>query len=242
MNDIQLYNFNGNDIRITDRDGNPWFVARDVCQVLGIQQAHHAVGALDDDERDTVTVTDPIGRKQTTNIVSEPGLYSLIFRSRKPEAKEFKRWVTHEVLPSIRKTGTYTMEPVSIEDKLEMMAKGYLQERAKVKELEAHVEAVRPKVEQYDTFMDSDGLIKLSNLGRTFGLKPNKFVGELREKGILSTRTDSGRYTNEPRSQFIARGLFVVKARNTMMGFRMTWKCAVRLVLLYTYCVPNIHM
>lgn len=82
-------------------------MGKDVCEVLGIGNVSDAIARLDDDEFDTIEVTDSIGRKQKTYVVNESGLYSLIMTSRKPEAKAFKKWVTSEVLPSIRKTGGY---------------------------------------------------------------------------------------------------------------------------------------
>lgn len=94
-------------IRVQLIHGEPWFVAKDVCQVLGIANHKDAVSRLDDDERQGVGITDPLGIRQIANAVSESGLYSLIFQSRKPEARKFRKWVTSEVLPSIRKKGYY---------------------------------------------------------------------------------------------------------------------------------------
>lgn len=93
-------------VRVVMQDEDPWFVAKDVCGCLEIGNSRDAVASLDDDEKG-VGIIDTPGGKQEMSIVSEPGLYSLILRSRKPEAKAFKRWVTHEVIPSIRKTGAY---------------------------------------------------------------------------------------------------------------------------------------
>lgn len=106
---IEVFNFSQEKapIRVQLINGEPWFVAKDVCQVLGIANHKDAVSRLDDDERDGVGITDPIGRPQTVTAVSESGLYSLIFQSRKPEARKFRKWVTGEVLPSIRKKGFY---------------------------------------------------------------------------------------------------------------------------------------
>ena len=94
-------------VRVVMIDGEPWFVAADVCRVLEISNSRDAVSRLDDDEKDAVGITDTIGRQQQMTVVNEPGLYRLIFSSRKPGAKRFQRWVYHEVLPSIRKTGSY---------------------------------------------------------------------------------------------------------------------------------------
>lgn len=107
MNQLS-FDFNGTSVRVVMLDGEPWFVARDVCKVLEITKVDSAIRNLDADEKGAHTVSTPGGNQEMT-IVSEAGLYSLILRSRKPEAKSFKRWVTHEVLPSIRKTGVYAV-------------------------------------------------------------------------------------------------------------------------------------
>lgn len=108
--DIKVFNYHSNEVRtLIDGNGESWWVAKDVCEVLGIMNHKDAVSALDDDEKDGVGITDSMGREQKTNVINEPGLYTLIIRSNKPEAKPFKRWITHEVLPSIRKTGSYSM-------------------------------------------------------------------------------------------------------------------------------------
>lgn len=102
-NAIQIFNFNSkprhaalNTIRVIERDGDPWWVAKDVCDILGLGTTAKAVEGLDSDEKG-VSIVHTIGGNQSMTIINEPGLYSLIFRSRKPEAKAFKRWITHEV-------------------------------------------------------------------------------------------------------------------------------------------------
>lgn len=91
------------------KDGEPWFVAADVCRALGIGNSRDATARLDSDEKGVV-LTDTLGGQQKLGIVNEPGLYTLVLGSRKPQAKEFKRWITHEVIPSIRKHGAYATE------------------------------------------------------------------------------------------------------------------------------------
>jgi hypothetical protein len=93
--------------------GEPWWYAVDVCKILGIGNSRQAISCLDDDERNTVTSNDGIRGNPNFTVVNESGLYSLIFKSRKPEAKRFKKWVTSEVLPTIRKTGTYQMSRIA---------------------------------------------------------------------------------------------------------------------------------
>lgn len=103
-NEIQKFDFKGASLRtLTDKAGEPWFVAKDVCDILGHSNVSMALDRLDDDERSKFN----LGRQGETNIVNEAGLYVLVLGSRKPEAHEFQRWVTHEVLPSIRKHGGY---------------------------------------------------------------------------------------------------------------------------------------
>ena len=115
--------FNGITVRVEIIDGMPWFIAKDVCEALEVGNHRQAVSRLDADERDGVTTNDAIGRPQETLAVNESGLYSLIFTSRKPEAKAFKKWVTSEVLPTIRKTGGYSIQnPPQIEAQREPLA------------------------------------------------------------------------------------------------------------------------
>ncbi|MCS5698911.1 Bro-N domain-containing protein [Cyanobium sp. FGCU-52] len=103
------FDFEGRQIRVfTDEQGEPWFVAADVCHVLGIGNPRQAMTRLDDDEKGVIS-TDTPGGLQPVASVNEPGLYTLVLGSRKPEARRFKRWVTHEVLPAIRRTGSYTV-------------------------------------------------------------------------------------------------------------------------------------
>lgn len=106
----QTFNFDHLPVRTVNRDGEIWFIAADVCAALEIVSSRQAVGRLDDDEKGVCTVSTPGGRQEIM-IVSESGLYSLILTSRKEEAKRFKRWVTHDVLPAIRTTGKYEAKP-----------------------------------------------------------------------------------------------------------------------------------
>lgn len=108
MSQLIPFDFEEQAVRVHVADsGETWFVAADVCSVLGIANHRDAVSRLDGDEQDDVGITDALGRSQQTLVLNEPGLYSLVLTSRKPEAKRFKRWITHEVLPALRKTGSY---------------------------------------------------------------------------------------------------------------------------------------
>lgn len=108
-NEIMAFNYNETQVRTIEIGGEPWFVLMDVCDILELSEPHRVAARLDDDERTQSTVIDSLGRKQEMTIISESGLYSVILRSDKPEAKPFRKWVTLEVLPSIRKTGKYSV-------------------------------------------------------------------------------------------------------------------------------------
>lgn len=109
-NSLQLFENTYWKVRVVMRDGEPWFVAKDVCECLELGNPSQAIARLEDDERWLIS-NEALRTNGETAVVSEPGLYSLVLGSRKPEAKAFKRWVTHEVLPSIRKTGKYEAHP-----------------------------------------------------------------------------------------------------------------------------------
>lgn len=182
--EIQTFNFNSATLRtLTDKNGEPWFVAKDVCDILGHSNVSMALDRLDDDERSKFN----LGRQGETNIVNEAGLYSLVLGSRKPAAHEFKRWVTHEVLPSIRKHGLYATE-TTIDQILTnpdfgiRLLTDLKEERAKRIEAENHVKELEPKAKALDDFTNApDTLLVreaaklLSNSGTPTGEK------ELRE-------------------------------------------------------------
>lgn len=110
MNDLQIFVYSGEQLRTVQRDDGLWWVLRDVCRVLGLTTPAKVAERLDDDEKGVSLIHTPGGTQEMT-IINEPGLYTVILRSDKLEAKAFKRWVTHDVLPSIRKTGAYGIPP-----------------------------------------------------------------------------------------------------------------------------------
>lgn len=107
QNALTVFNYQDREVRTVMQNGEPWWIVNDVCEILEISNPRDALNRLEEDEVGSTDTIDSMGRKQTVNTVNEPGLYSLILASRKPEAKPFKRWITHEVIPSIRKNGYY---------------------------------------------------------------------------------------------------------------------------------------
>lgn len=153
---IDVYRFDGEGVRVVmDEHGDPWFIASDVARALGYRDAHNAVRGLDEDERGTHTLS-TLGGFQELLTVSESGVYSLIIRSRVPGARRFKRWLTREVLPSIRKTGGYQavdpMQVLSDPASLRQLLGSYAE---RVELLEAENAEARHKVEIYDRIIDT---------------------------------------------------------------------------------------
>ena len=118
MGAISIFEFEGNAVRsVVDESGDPWWVGKDVCRCLEIVNSNHAISRLDDDEkRDGVAISDPIGRQQKVVVINEPGLYTLIMRGRTDAAKRFRRWVTHDMLPALRRDGFYALPGAEPDD------------------------------------------------------------------------------------------------------------------------------
>ncbi len=140
----QVFEYEGNGVRVAGTPDEPLFVAADVCRVLGISQTATAMQRIDDDERGVALINTP-GGVQEMACVNESGLYSLILGSRKPEAKAFKRWVTHEVLPSIRKTGRYSVN-MSPAEHLLAQAQALVEQERRQAALESRTEAIEDRM------------------------------------------------------------------------------------------------
>jgi len=153
--------FEGHNLRVTGTPDEPWFVAKDVCDAIGVGNSRQALSYLDDDEKGVISNDTP-GGTQDLSTINESGLYSLVLRSRKQEAKVFKKWITSEVLPSIRKRGSYgvTQQPMTREQRLQIGLEAS-QELVKALEaknssLELKVDIDSPKVGFYEHFANKD--------------------------------------------------------------------------------------
>lgn len=201
----QIFDFEGSKVRIiTDQKGEPWFVANDVAEVLGYRMASDATRILEDDEVHTHNMRTKNGTRKFT-IVNESGLYSMIFTSRKPGAKIFKKWVTSDVLPTIRKTGSYGQQ-IDLGD-IKLLHKLLLNCTDRVIQLEDKSVNDQPKVSFYDDFINSDGLYNLQNAARALGSKPNLFIDSLKNNYLF--------YQGKalvPYQRYRDQGLFVVKS------------------------------
>lgn len=214
----QIFNYKGMSVRTVVKDGEPWFVLKDVCDVLGLRSPD-VKQRLSDDVVSTHTVKDALGRDNTASIVNEDGLYDVILESRKPEAKAFRKWVTSEVLPTIRKTGSYSINqvPNEVSTYLEMSeedrAIAYFQERKEKKQLEAQILLQAPKVafaESLETSSDSILIGELAKLLKQNGIDigQNRLFQRLRDEGFLGRR---GEYYNIPTQRAMEMRLFEIK-------------------------------
>lgn len=211
MNELQVFNNEmfGN-VRIILQNDGPWFVAKDVCNCLCINDTSKAIGRLDVDEKGTNSIPTP-GGSQILLTVNEYGLYSLVLSSRKPEAKEFKRWVTHEVLPSLRKYGSYNMNiPKTLPDSL----KAYASEIEAHNQTKALLEEQKPKVLFADAVNASHTSILVGDLAKLLrqnglDIGQNRLFEKLRQEGYLIKQ--KGESYNMPTQRSMDMKLFEVK-------------------------------
>lgn len=211
MNEIRIFESDQfGQIRTVLRDGEPWFIAADVCRALEIDRTQ--TRRLDDDEKGVYSTHTP-GGEQEMAIVNEPGLYALALGSRKPEAKAFKRWITHEVLPSIRKTGGYIAGQSEMSD-AELMAKALIVARRQIEERNQQIERMKPKALFADAVDASGTSILIGDLAKLLrqngvSIGAKRLFGWLRDRGYLIRRKGSD--WNMPTQRSVEQGLFRVK-------------------------------
>ena len=199
-------------IRTLTIDGEPWFVAADVCKALELGNPSMTVERLDADEKGISSI-DTLGGKQRMAIINEPGLYSVILRSRKPEAKAFKRWITHEVIPAIRKYGGYMTKSL-LEQVLENpnliyeFARRMLEEQQKNEQLKQELDRAKPKADYYDAFIHPESCTNIRATAKELKVPEKMFTAFLIRKRYLY-RAPSGSLM--PYAKAADDGLFFVK-------------------------------
>lgn len=235
MNDLQLFKFKNKDVRTLQIDGEPWFVGKDIAQILDYTNPSKAIRdhIADEDklmgvQNVTPYIVDTQGRKQYPTLINESGLYSLILSSKLPSAKEFKHWITSEVLPQIRKTGKYAPKPLSRE---ELLAKAVLEAdtmikeqkeliEQKTKELEEKnnkLEEQKPKVIFAESVVASDSAILVRELAHL--IKQNGFaIGEKRLYAWMRERGYICKGSCEPTQRALELGLFEIIVRTVQRG------------------------
>lgn len=215
MNNLQIFNSEQfGRVRVIMSDNEPKFIAKDVCEILGISKYRDALNRLDPDEGCTVRVDTP-GGKQEMSALTESGLYTLIIRSDKQEAKPFRKWITAEVLPSIRKTGGYmsakeTDTPEMIMARAVLVANDTIaRQKQQLEQAQKQVAALAPKAELMDKVLDTDQKIDVGQAAKILNLPfgRNTLFQRLRERGIFFCNR------NEPKQEYINRGYFELKEK-----------------------------
>jgi anti-repressor protein len=212
MTDLIPFDYGESAVRVIMIDGEPWFVAADVCRILGLANTTQAVSRLDQDGVSAAYITDDLGRQQRVIVVNEAALYDLVFDSRRPEAKAFRRWVTNDVLPSLRKTGQYAVAeqfaiPRTYAEALELAA----QQARAIEDRDRELAAAKPKIDGYDALIDATGNYKIGDVAKVLaepGLGQNKLFELLRQEHVLIT---GGKSHNSPYQSHVDAGRFVVR-------------------------------
>lgn len=209
MNDIIPFSFEQRRVRISDRDGQPWFVAQDICDVLEISNHRDAVGRLDDDERASVIV-DTLGGPQNVGAINESGLYKLVLRSRKQAAKRFTKWITAEVLPSIRRTGQYgrPAAPLDLSDTA-TLHRLLLEHTGKTLALENRNSELEPKAKALDRLTEADGALSITDTAKAVNTGPRALFDWLNRRKWIYRRAGGSHWVGY--QDKIAAGLLTHK-------------------------------
>ena len=218
MNELQLFNFENHEVRSLLINSEPWFVGKDVADVLGYEDTNQAIRKNVDYEDKLTRLIDGSGQKRNMTIINESGLYSLVLSSKLPSAKKFKRWVTSEVLPTLRKTGQYQVKELSGQ---ELMAKALIEAQSVLAAKDKQIQEMKPKVVFADAVATSHTSILVGELAKI--LKQNgidmgqkRLFAWLREKGYLIKR--QGTDYNMPTQKAMDLGLFEIKEGSYVNG------------------------
>lgn len=218
MNEVQLFNFENHEVRSLLINSEPWFVGKDVAEVLGYERADNAIRNHIDKEDKLMHQISASGQNRNMTIINESGLYSLVLSSKLPSAKKFKRWVTSEVLPALRKTGQYQVKELSGS---ELMAKALIEAQNVLAAKDKQIEEMKPKALFADAVATSHTSILVGELAKI--LKQNgiemgqkRLFAWLREKGYLIKR--QGTDYNMPTQKSMDLGLFEIKEGSYVNG------------------------
>lgn len=190
-------------VRTVTINGEPWFVAADVCKALEINNVSMAISRLDDDEKNTISLTEGIPGNPNKTIVNEPGLYSLVLSSRKPEAKSFKRWITHEVIPDIRQYGMYATsdfldkalgnpdnwirmltEYSAVKKENETLKLKTVEQKEVIESQNNQITLMKPKATYYDLVLQTKNAVNITTIAKDYGLSAITLNKKLHDYGV----------------------------------------------------------
>lgn len=219
MNEVQLFNFESHEVRSLLLNNEPWFVGKDVAEALGYSKARNAIAThIDSEDKKDAPIQGTLGGVQEMTVINESGLYSLVLSSKLPSAKKFKRWVTSEVLPALRKTGQYQVKELSGS---ELMARALIEAQSVLAAKDKQIEEMKPKVVFANAVATSHTSILVGELAKI--LKQNgidmgqkRLFAWLRENGFLIKR--KGTDYNMPTQKAMDLGLFEIKEGSYVNG------------------------
>lgn len=213
MNDIQIFNNEEfGQVRTVDINGEPWFVGSDVAKALGYSKIHDAIANnVDEDDSTKHGVVDSAGRKQQTTIINESGLYSLIMSSRLGNAKKFKKWITSEVIPSIRKNGGYLANQENITPE-QIVANALIVAQNIIANKDKQIEEMQPKADYFDALVERNLLTNFRDTAKELNIGEKHFIGFLIDNRYIY-RDQSKKL--KPYADKVEKGLFEIKEFNS---------------------------
>lgn len=199
MSAVELFAYADHQVRVVLVDGEPWFVLADLARVLEIVDVSRLASRLDDEVRQTHPISDSLGRTQQTTVVNEPGMYEVVIRSDKPEAVAFRRWITSEVLPAIRRTGSYSTSPAPALEGPELLAHAVIEAQKMLAAADKRIAELEPKAEVADKLLDAEGDLSVRDAAQSLtraGIKlgERRLFAELDRRGWIRRAVGDGRY------------------------------------------------
>lgn len=243
MNELMVFNNEefGN-VRTMEINGEPWFVGKDVAAALGYERATKAISdRVDKEDIDEIPIQDSIGRMQKTPIINESGVYALIFGSKLPNAKKFKHWVTSEILPTIRKTGTYSITQTKTDsymienpaDRARRWAEEYEEKLA----LECKIAEQQPKVDYHDAVLNKSGLMTTTAIAKDLGFKSAKQLNDLLKRDRVIYKKSDTYYLYADYEYLITEGYCDYKSyKNENSSLSLQWTEKGRKWIKERYC------
>ncbi|WP_173275423.1 phage antirepressor [Paenibacillus sp. NEAU-GSW1] len=224
---MNIFKFSQNEVRVIEVSGEPWFVLNDLVNILGLSNARMVKERLTDDVSSTYPIPDALGRMQETTIVNEDGLYDVILESRKPEAKAFRKWITSEVLPSIRKTGSYSVQhqfqlPQTMPEALRLLA-AEMEEKQQIQiekdrlalqtaEQQAKLREQEAPIAIYNLAISAKNTMTMQEVAKALGTGRTRLYNILRETGLIMTSSTL------PYQRYLDAGYFKVVERPRQSG------------------------